>query len=454
MLVEGLICDYCDKNTIHTSESRAKAPSSFERKCQKLNESGGIKYPNPLKEITDLAGVRIIVFTRDAVDHVCKKIGEILDIVEAEDVGERVYSQGKFGYQSKHLLVQLGTDRRDLFENKIVKDFLCEVQVRTILQHAWAAMEHDIQYKSEVAIPADLNKRFSALAGLLEIADREFERIQNDSANLRKAVQNELISDLTQQTLREQAAQKDDGNIEFGQSTAARDLVRLGKYGEAIDLYTQKIRKEPNSTTLYLGRAKARFLAGDRQGSLSDLSDAEDLGALRSSVFRLRSLIESGADANALITPTDLNGRASIDTTKASEALAAGDGITAFEEFLLLESQGYNRAFAEFGKSMSCALERDTAGAKNFMQHLVVIPETPMSVNICALNCVIDILNSVDYNESEKELLHSMAFMPRYSLDLSPMKPLWEGLFKKNYAENGDLLKIYAILRAEAVSEE
>jgi hypothetical protein len=62
---------------------------------------------------------------------------------------------------------------------------LAEVQVRTILQHAWAEIEHDIQYKSSAAIPTEIHRRFTALAGLLEIADREFQTIQDDDKRLR-----------------------------------------------------------------------------------------------------------------------------------------------------------------------------------------------------------------------------------------------------------------------------
>jgi putative GTP pyrophosphokinase len=58
---------------------------------------------------------------------------------------------------------------------------IVEVQVRTILQHAWAEIEHDIQYKSLRTIPTEIRRRFVALAGMLEIADREFQAI--DDAN-------------------------------------------------------------------------------------------------------------------------------------------------------------------------------------------------------------------------------------------------------------------------------
>ena len=61
-----------------------------------------------------------------------------------------------------------------------------EIQVRTILQHAWAEIEHDIQYKSVEVIPTPIRRRFMALAGLLEIADREFQTIQNEDEQIRQ----------------------------------------------------------------------------------------------------------------------------------------------------------------------------------------------------------------------------------------------------------------------------
>lgn len=60
-----------------------------------------------------------------------------------------------------------------------------EIQLRTVLQHAWAEIEHDIQYKSVETIPAPVRRRFMALAGPLEIADREFQAVQLEDETLR-----------------------------------------------------------------------------------------------------------------------------------------------------------------------------------------------------------------------------------------------------------------------------
>jgi len=66
--------------------------------------------------------------------------------------------------------------------------------VRTVLQHAWAEMEHDIQYKSPNAIPTLIKRRFIALAGLLEIADREFQTLQDENERHKSNIENHIAS--------------------------------------------------------------------------------------------------------------------------------------------------------------------------------------------------------------------------------------------------------------------
>ncbi|MDO5684258.1 MAG: hypothetical protein Q4G46_15720, partial [Propionibacteriaceae bacterium] len=55
------------------------------------------------------------------------------------------------------------------------------VQLRTVLQHAWAEFEHDVRYKGTIPpeqVP-DLDRRFTLAAGLLELADSEFTTIRD-----------------------------------------------------------------------------------------------------------------------------------------------------------------------------------------------------------------------------------------------------------------------------------
>ncbi|WP_441293061.1 hypothetical protein ACSRUE_06010 [Sorangium sp. KYC3313] len=76
-------------------------------------------------------------------------------------------------------MAKLTTHRTRLPEHGPFADTTAEIQARTILQHAWAEIEHDIQYKSTSVIPTEIRRRFMSIAGMLEIADREFQAIQD-----------------------------------------------------------------------------------------------------------------------------------------------------------------------------------------------------------------------------------------------------------------------------------
>ena len=86
---------------------------------------------------------------------------------EKSNKADTLQLEERFGYQSVHYLVALKEDRTSLSEYLQYKGLIAEIQVRTILQHAWAEIEHDIQYKSSETIPQPIRRRFMQLAGLL-----------------------------------------------------------------------------------------------------------------------------------------------------------------------------------------------------------------------------------------------------------------------------------------------
>jgi putative GTP pyrophosphokinase len=178
----------------HSIQARVKDIDSFGKKAAKPSELDPTKpkYLNPLKDITDMAGVRVITFLPRTVEEVCNHIEREFIVLEKVDKAEKLISEGKFGYQSVHYLVKMSADRTELAEYRQYKDLILEIQVRTILQHAWAEMEHDIQYKSTIEIPTLFQRRFIALAGLLEIADREFQTLQDENERIRRKTETEV----------------------------------------------------------------------------------------------------------------------------------------------------------------------------------------------------------------------------------------------------------------------
>ena len=174
---------------VHSIEARAKEIESFGRKVIEPSETDPDepKYPNPLANITDLAGVRVITFF----PRTLEKVGDIIlsefNVTEKSDKAQVLLEEEKFGYASIHYVVRLKGNRTELLEYSRFKGLVAEIQVRTILQHAWAEIEHDIQYKSVDTIPSSIRRRFMSLAGMLEIGDREFQAIQDEDESMRQS---------------------------------------------------------------------------------------------------------------------------------------------------------------------------------------------------------------------------------------------------------------------------
>ena len=96
---------------------------------------------------------------------------------------KKILDPDRFGYLSYHIICSINDERAQLREYKNYKDLKFEIQVRTILQHAWAEIEHDIGYKSNIAVPREFRRKFSRIASMLEIADDEFSRLKLDIHN-------------------------------------------------------------------------------------------------------------------------------------------------------------------------------------------------------------------------------------------------------------------------------
>ncbi len=90
-----------------------------------------------------------------------------------------------FGYASRHLIVELIPPRAELAEWRRYEGLQCEIQVRTILQHAWASISHSLLYKVEDDIPSIVQRRLSQVAALIEVGDGLFEQFRSDVQDLR-----------------------------------------------------------------------------------------------------------------------------------------------------------------------------------------------------------------------------------------------------------------------------
>ena len=141
-------------------------------------ELKGAKY-HSLGDITDIIGLRVITFYTDDVDKVASAIERMFKIDWENSVDKRkLHETDSFGYLSLHYVCSEGRF-----------PYRFEIQMRTVLQHAWANMNHDTGYKSGVDIPKRYVRNMSRLAGLLELVDEEFSRIRVELADYRRKVQ-------------------------------------------------------------------------------------------------------------------------------------------------------------------------------------------------------------------------------------------------------------------------
>jgi putative GTP pyrophosphokinase len=85
------------------------------------------------------------------------------------------------GYNGKAFVVTLGTRYAGgRYEN--ITDLACEIQVRTILQDAWAIIDHQLIYKNEESTPERLRRDLNNVASLLEIAQGIFDSVKEKRA--------------------------------------------------------------------------------------------------------------------------------------------------------------------------------------------------------------------------------------------------------------------------------
>lgn len=189
--IEALLRDLLRARNLefHLLESRTKEESSFQEKLNRASKN----YANPLAELTDLSGVRIITYYQADSDVINELVESEFEI-DRENSYQPASTPSDFGYRSTHYVVSLAATRSQLLEWKDFGGLKAEIQVRTVLQHAWAAISHKLQYKREQDIPNQLKRKLFRLSALFEIADDEFVSLKEATGQLSQAIGEQLSS--------------------------------------------------------------------------------------------------------------------------------------------------------------------------------------------------------------------------------------------------------------------
>lgn len=160
---------------------------TLESATKKIDGSGG-KYET-FGDLHDMLGVRVITYLQSDVEAVVAALRADFDVDDSRSSSKAsMLDPTQFGYLSEHLVVRVHESRAGLVEWVPYANQYFEIQIRSVLQHAWAEIEHDLGYKSATGIPTHLKRRFARLAGLLETADVEFDALSAEAESYAEGV--------------------------------------------------------------------------------------------------------------------------------------------------------------------------------------------------------------------------------------------------------------------------
>ncbi len=165
---------------IHEISSRTKEPGSLLYKLSRPERTY-----RSLWDVTDLVALRVTTYFEDGIAEVARAVERafVVDLSASRDRLQATHP-ATFGYRSLHYVISVPEELR----GSLPPETRVELQIRTVLQHAWAEVEHDLGYKGPDTVPAQIRRRFSRVASLLEVADEEFVALRKATEDHARAV--------------------------------------------------------------------------------------------------------------------------------------------------------------------------------------------------------------------------------------------------------------------------
>lgn len=280
-----------------TFKSRVKSFDSYYKKVLRL-KPGQLEENKSLIYLTDMMGIRMICAFLEDINLGLEQIKKLFDIKEVEVKGaEKKFSE--FGYESIHVLVKIPSDFLPPLEGKyanlapISDELVCEIQIRTILQDAWAEVEHELIYKIEFN-PFDipLRRKLASINASLTLADITFQEIRDYQNKLQRELDERRRSfySLADGFLNEKVEKKNEDINRvspFVQGTIDELLLKAieahndGHLTEAVDIYTRIIEAVPDTEKNVLAvirkhRGMAYFAMNNLDAALDDFQKSID----------------------------------------------------------------------------------------------------------------------------------------------------------------------------------
>ena len=174
---------FADMERVDRISVRAKGVSRFLGKATKQLEDGSQKYSDPLYQIQDQIGARIVTFYKCDVARLSEIVERYFTHIEAKEIIPD--SESEFGYFGKHFILFLP---EDVFDDSVERDKapkFFELQVKTLFQHAWGEAEHDLGYKPDRKLTTEDRRRIAFVSAQAWGADEIFNELfkESQSAN-------------------------------------------------------------------------------------------------------------------------------------------------------------------------------------------------------------------------------------------------------------------------------
>jgi len=300
-----------------TIKYRVKSFDSYIRKLQRLQETSVEGMP---KAVRDIMGVRVSAAFLEDVDHICDVISKTLPVIEVDRKGDERASNA-FGYESVHLIVRLPPDSLP----SILPDTerVCEIQLRTILQDAWAEVEHELVYAANLTLPHDsIKRKLASLSAMLELSDSIFQEIRDEQKQLsehaesRRKILDDTIHGIDLDAIPEMTTTLSIGRASGTTDTPARGHVEeliieaLSAHGnrafdKAIEIYSRLLTEKLESqirSMIYNHRGMAHLAQGRVRMSIRDFESALQLNSRYARAFYNRGVAyhEMGAHGRAI----------------------------------------------------------------------------------------------------------------------------------------------------------
>ena len=247
-----------------TYKSRVKSFESYYKKVLRL-KSDQLEETNRMIYLTDMMGIRMICAFMEDINFAVDQIKNLFEIKEVEVKGsQKKFSE--FGYESTHVLIKIPQEVSDELNSKYPEleppsnELVCEIQIRTILQDAWAEVEHELIYKTEFN-PFDipLRRKLASINASLTLADITFQEIRDYQNRLQREMEERRKSFylMADDLLNEKVEKKEDSQINritpFVQGTIDDMLLQAisahnqGNLQQAVDIYSKIIEATPES---------------------------------------------------------------------------------------------------------------------------------------------------------------------------------------------------------------